>query len=270
MMIDLEKCKEEFLKYVSYYEEEYEDEKEFEGIERKKLHSLRVMEECKRLSEEIGLSNEQKEIAMLIGLLHDIGRFKQYTLDNRFLNEMILDHAKLGVEVLEKDDYIKKYINDEHYIPIILKAIENHNKYKIEEELLNEEEILFSKLIRDADKLDILYEGVEIYWRSEEEIKRVENSKINVKVEQQFKVERQVKKYGCEKNDTVDGVLILLSYIYDINFKETLLIIYREDFAKRILDRFDFKVEKTKEQMKNLEEILLRYIKLSLRKRYKG
>lgn len=268
-MFDLNKCKEEFLKYVAPYEEEYEYEKEFEGIERKKFHSLRVMEECKKLSEKLGLSDEQKEIAMLIGLLHDIGRFKQYTLDNRFLNEMILDHAKLGVEVLEKDDYIKKYIDDKHYIPIIFKAIENHNKYKIEESL-NEEELLFSKIIRDADKLDILYEGAEIYWKSEEEVERVENSKINVKVEQQFKVERQVKKCGCEKNDTVDGVLILLSYIYDINFKEALSIVYKENFVKRILDRFNFKDEKTKKQMENLEEILQRNIILRLRKRYKG
>lgn len=269
-MINLNKCKEEFLKYVAPYEEEYEDEKEFEGIERKKSHSLRVMEESKNLSEKLGLSDEQKEIAMLIGLLHDIGRFKQYTLDSRFLNEMLVDHAKLGVEVLEKDDYIKKYINDEHYIPIILKAIENHNKYKIEEEMLSKEEILFSKIIRDADKLDILYEGAEIYWKSEDEVKRVENSKINVKVEQQFKVERQVKKCGCEKNDTVDGVLILLSYIYDINFKESLSIVYKENFVERILDKFDFKDEKTKKQMENLEEILQRNIILRLRKRYKG
>ena len=57
--------------------------------------------------------------------------------------------------------------------------------------MLSKEEILFSKIIRDADKLDILYEGAEIFWKSEEEVERVENSKINVKVEQQFKVERQ-------------------------------------------------------------------------------
>ena len=34
-MVNLNKCKEEFLKYVAPYEEEYEYEKEFEEIERK-------------------------------------------------------------------------------------------------------------------------------------------------------------------------------------------------------------------------------------------
>ena len=125
---------------------------------------------------------------------------------------------------------------------------------------------MFAKLIRDADKLDILYEGTQIYWNTQREKESVENSKISVKIEQQFKAERPVKKYGNERNDTVDGLLILLSYIYDINFKETLRIINKEDYVNKILNRFEFKDDKTKEQIENLRKILLRYIKLSLRK----
>ena len=259
-MIDLEKCKKEFFKYTETYDLQKE------GIKRKQLHSLRVMEESKRVAESLKLSKEKIELAELIGLLHDIGRFEQYNRGNTYLNEMLLDHARLGVEVLVKDDYIKKYIDDEQYIPIILKAIENHNKFKIEDGL-KEEELLFAKIIRDADKLDILYEGVEIYWNTDREKENVENSRISIKIEQQFKAERPVKKYGNERNDTVDGLLILLSYIYDINFKETLEIVEKENYVDRILDRFDFKDEKTKEQMENLRKVLLRFIKMRLRKK---
>ena len=259
-MVNLEKCKQEFIKYTKQFDLENE------GIKRKQEHSLRVMEESKKIAEALNLDEEKVGIAELIGLLHDIGRFEQYNRGNTYLNEMLLNHAKLGVEVLEKDDCIKKYIDDEHYIPIILKAIENHNKFKIEDGL-NEEELLFAKIIRDADKLDILYEGEKIYWNTEREKENVENSKISVKIEQQFKVERQVKKLGNERNDTVDGLLILLSYIYDINFKETLEIINKEDYVNKILNRFDFKDEKTKEQVENLKKILLRFIRLSLRKK---
>lgn len=260
-MIDLEKCKKEFLKYT----EKFDFEKE--GIKRKQLHSLRVMEECKKVAKALKLNEEEIELAELIGLLHDIGRFEQYNRGNTYLNEMLLDHANLGVQVLLRDNYIKKYITAENYIDIILKAIVNHNKYKIIEEGMTEEEILFAKIIRDADKLDILYEGVEIYWNTEREKENVENSKISVNIEQQFKAERQVKKLGNERNDTVDGLLILLSYIYDINFKETLEIINKENYVNRILDRFDFKGEQTKEQIEKLKKILLRFIRLSLRKK---
>ena len=180
---------------------------------------------------------------------------------------MLIEHAKLGLKVLIKDDYIKKYIDDKHYIDIILKAIINHNKYKIMENDLTKEEVLFAKIIRDADKLDILYEGEKIYWNTEREKENVENGKISVKIEQQFKAERQVKKLGNERNDTVDGLLILLSYIYDINFKETLEIIKKEDYVDKILNRFDFKDEETKEKIENLRKILTRYIRLNIRKR---
>ena len=260
-MIDLKKCKEEFIKYTEQFDLENE------GIKRKQEHSLRVMEESKKVAEALNLDEEKVEVAELIGLLHDIGRFEQYNRGNAYLNEMLLDHANLGVKVLVEDDYIKKYIDDKHYIEVILKAIINHNKYKIIEEGLSQEELLFAKIIRDADKLDILYEGEKIYWNTEREKENVENGKISVKIEQQFKAERQVKKLGNERNDTVDGLLILLSYIYDINFKETLEIIKKEDYVDKILNRFDFKDEKAKEKIENLRKILTRYIRLNIRKR---
>lgn len=259
-MIDLEKCKKEFLKYT----EKFDFEKE--GIKRKQLHSLRVMEECKKVAKALKLNKEEIELAELIGLLHDIGRFEQYNRENEQCNEMLLDHANLGVEILVKDDYIKKYIDDKYYIPIILKAIKNHNKLEIEDDL-NEEELLYAKIIRDADKLDIFYEGVEIYWNTKKEKENIENSKISSKIEEQLKNEKQVKKLGNEKNDTVDSLLMLLSYIYDINFRETLEIIDKENYVNKILNRFDFKDEKTKEQIEELKEILLKFIKTSLRKK---
>ena len=224
------------------------------------------MEECKKVAKALKLNKEEIELAELIGLLHDIGRFEQYNRENEYRNEMILDHANLGVEILVKDDYIKKYIDDKYYIPIILKAIKNHNKLKIEDDL-NEEELLYAKIIRDADKLDIFYEGVEIYWNTKKEKENIENSKISSKIEEQLKNEKQVKKLGNERNDTVDSLLMLLSYIYDINFRETLEIIDKENYVNKILNRFDFKDEKTKEQIEELKEILLKFIKTSLRKK---
>lgn len=253
LVIDLEKCKKEFFKYVSRYDLQKEN------IKRKELHSLRVMEESRKIAELLKLDKEKIELAELIGLLHDIGRFEQYNKEEVYLNERLLDHADLGVEILKKDNYIKKYIDDEYYSNLIFKAIKNHNKLKIEEGL-NEEELLFSKIIRDADKLDIFYEGVEIYWNKQIEKENVESSKISDKIEKQFIEKRPIQKFGNEKNDTVDGVLILLAYIYDINFSETFRIINKEDYINRILNRFDFKDEKTKEKIENLKKILLMYI----------
>lgn len=48
---------------------------------------------------------------------------------------------------------IKNFIEDCQYYEIIKKSIENHSRLAIEKGL-NERELLHSKIIRDADKLD--------------------------------------------------------------------------------------------------------------------
>ena len=154
MIVNLEKSKEEFLKYTENYDLENE------SIKRKQLHSLRVMRISKEIASGLNLNDDEKQIATLIGLLHDIARFEQYTQYKTFRDKDSIDHGDLGAKILEKD--IRKYIETDKYDEIIIKAVKNHNKYSIEEGL-TEKELLFAKLIRDADKIDILYEAVEIF-----------------------------------------------------------------------------------------------------------
>ncbi len=249
-MIDIEKCKNEFIKYVQKYNLEND------GIKRKFGHSLRVMENSRRLAELLKLDDEDVEIATLIGLLHDIGRFDEYSRkkDNKF------DHGDHAVEILENNDYILNYVSDEKYIKIILKAIKNHNKLEIEKGL-DEKTMMFCKIIRDSDKLDILYEGVYIYWNKKEEKENVENTKFSKYMEEEFVKQKPIKRLGTIKNDTIDGLLMLISYIYDINFKESLQIIEKEDYINKILDRFNFKDKVTKEKVNKFKKIINNYIK---------
>ena len=252
-MINFENAEKEFLKYINQFN--LQDKK----MERKKLHSFRVMKNSEILAQKLQLSQEETDVARLIGLLHDIGRFEQYEKAEKFLNEKEFDHGNYGEFLLKKDNYIEKYISDKKYIPIILKAVKNHNKYKIEKGLTQKEE-MFCKLIRDADKLDILYEAVFIYWTDKKEIENIENSKINKKIEEDFKRQQEVKKIGNEQFDSVNHLLILLSYIYDTNYKETMKIIYEKQSVEKILKRFNFKNEETKEKMKEMKKIIEQYI----------
>ena len=119
---------------------------------------------------------------------------------------------------------------------------------------------MFCKLIRDADKLDILYETVCIYWKSEKEVKNIENSKISPNIEKQLKKQEEIKRQGNEKFDSADHLLIILSFIYDINFKETFEIIENEQYINKTLKRFDFKDKETKEEMKEIEKEIEQYI----------
>ena len=76
--MDIEIAKNEFLNYTNSY-----DLSNF-NIKRKVDHSLRVMELCKIIAENLNLDVEDIKLAELIGLLHDIGRFEQMKVYNTF------------------------------------------------------------------------------------------------------------------------------------------------------------------------------------------
>ena len=119
-------------------------------------HTMRVMELCGVIAESLGLSKEDIELAKLCGLVHDIARFEQWRRYQTFTDARSVDHGNLGVEILCKNNFIREFNADSSLDDLILKTVKNHNKYSIDPEL-TERESLFCNIVRDADKLDILY-----------------------------------------------------------------------------------------------------------------
>lgn len=236
--MNLEKAKQEFLQYV----------KQYEGIspkiDLKREHSLRVMKESEGVARSLNLSEEEVELAELIGLLHDIGRFEQIKRYDTFKDLQSIDHGDLGAEILAKDGFLRNFIEDDKFDNIILKAIKNHNKFSIEEGL-TEKELLFAKIIRDADKLDIFYEGVTQFWNTEDEKRKIENSDVSPEVLEAFKnkmtIDRKISKTGA------DGILSFIAFIFDINFEYSLNRIKEQKYVEKIINKIDFKNEEVKE-----------------------
>ena len=156
MDINMENAKEEFIKYTENYD--LTDE----NLGGKQKHSLRVMQISEEIARDLKLNQEEIKLAALIGLLHDIARFEQYTKYKTFRDLDSIDHGDYGAKILEKE--IRKYIELPQYDEIIIKAVKNHNKYKMEDGLSEKEE-LFAKIIRDADKIDILFEICK-FWKT--------------------------------------------------------------------------------------------------------
>ena len=92
MKMDIEKVQKEFIKYTEKYD--LSDV----NIKRKQEHSIRVMRISKRIAEGMKLTQEEIDIATLIGLLHDIARFEQYTKYHTFKDAESIDHGDLGAE----------------------------------------------------------------------------------------------------------------------------------------------------------------------------
>ena len=152
-MISIKEAEEEFLKYRNLFDLENEN------IQRKYNHTKNVEKNTEIISKSLNLNEEQINLAKLISLLHDIGRFEEYKEFKKkrtFLDSKPSNHAEYGVEILKKNNFIRNFVKEDNYDDLIYTAIRNHNKKEIEENL-TEEEKLFCKILRDADKLDILH-----------------------------------------------------------------------------------------------------------------
>lgn len=250
--MNIEKAIEEFIKYTENYN--------LDGprIEGKQKHSIRVMEISKEIAQGLRLTLEEIDIAILIGLLHDIARFEQYTQYHTFKDAQSIDHGDLGVEILNKD--IRKYIETDKYDETIKLAVKNHNKYKIQEGLTQKQE-LFAKIIRDADKIDILYESAEMFWKGRES--EIEEATISEEVFEQISKNTQVK---VETRKTpIDDVVSVIAFIFDINFKVSFEILKKENYINRILDRYDIKNIETKRKVENIRDIANQYIERKIK-----
>lgn len=69
------------------------------------------------------LSQEDIELAELIGLLHDIGRFEQVRLYHTFVDKDSINHGEYGAKILFEDGLIRKFINDDRFDKIINQEI---------------------------------------------------------------------------------------------------------------------------------------------------
>lgn len=158
----------EFINYVSNY-----DLNNIK-IKLKYDHSIRVMNLMIKYAKELGFASYEVELASVIGLLHDIGRFEQLKEYDSFNDKETIDHANLGVKLLFEDNLIKKFWSNKNDYELIKFAIKNHNKLNIEK-CNNEKFLKYAKLIRDTDKIDILY----VYGVSDELKVRSENISIS-------------------------------------------------------------------------------------------
>ena len=238
--MNVEKAIEEFIIYTNPYIELSDN------CTLKIDHTLRVVKLCEDIAKSLNLSNEEVEIAKMIGLLHDIGRFEQWKRFETFNDTKGIDHADLGVEILTTNNYIRKYYSDDKYDEIVLSAIAFHNKYKLPDDL-NEKEELFSKIIRDADKIDILY----LYTTGHINID-TENQKMTDKVYNDLLNKNEIKRE--DRINKADILSVSLGFIFDINFDKSFEILKDKNYINTEIDIYEGKTNNS-EYINQLEEI---------------
>ena len=254
MLIDYNQARKEFNKYVSNYD--YNDSK----IKLKIIHTFGVVKMSEYIARDLKLTDEDIELAKLIALLHDIGRFEQAKVFSSFNDYETMDHAEYGVRILFEEGLIRKFIETDKYDQIIKLAILNHNKYAIEEGL-KEKELLHAKIIRDADKTD------NFRVKAEEDFDAInsnlskhslENDRITDKIYDRFMNKKPI--INNERETTMDMWVSHLAFIFDYNFNSGLKYIEEHNYINVLVDRLNYNNPKTKEQMEKIRSLSIKFI----------
>ena len=220
-----------FQDYVSQFDKNDKD------INWKIDHTYRVAMYSRMLAS--SLDSQEIDRAYVIGLFHDIGRFEQIDKYHTYDDIKSLDHGYLGYQVLKQLHY-----DDE----IVLNAVRYHNAYKIPDEFSNDPlQLLHCKIIRDADKLDNLNSFYEC---------DLTNQKVNPHLIRFFMIHQMVQ--NSEVKTPMDEALRELSFVFDINFNESLCLIKNSNMIGK-------KINKIYEQSRDkqifvIEELINDYI----------
>ena len=174
-------------------------------------HSYRVADLQVKYAKLLGFSKEDIEIAKVIGLVHDIGRFEQIKRYKTYMDHVSMDHGTFGAKLLFEDGLIDGICDNKEWYPIIKFAIIAHNQWqfkKCDDERMN----MHAMLIRDTDKIDILYlSGI-----LEETKLYSDDSKVSEKVKEYFWKHMLVDHRSLKTNN--DDYVVMLAYPFDINY----------------------------------------------------
>lgn len=247
----LEKFKIWFYDYVAgfYGDDEYANA----NLKLKEEHTRRTCGEMLYLAEELGLDANQKRIAEVIALFHDIGRFEQFVRYRTYNDVKSLNHCLLGLEVLQKTKVLEVIERKER--ELVEKAIEYHGRKELPGNL-DGRYLLFSKMIRDADKVDVLYVVTEFYRKRRDEPESVilelefsDEPRCSPEVVEDILQARRIDYSSLRTLN--DMRLLQLGWVYDVNFVVTLKRIRERRFLELL---FDFlpktgDIEKVKEKI---------------------
>lgn len=132
------------------------------------IHTRVVADNCIRIAHNMGLGEYDRDMAWIIGELHDFARFGQAVVTKSLDDSERYNHAHLGARILFTHHLIDDIIPDYDKVSatdriVMEKAVYHHSDYRLPDDL-SDRERLFCKIIREADQLDIFRTIVESGW----------------------------------------------------------------------------------------------------------
>ena len=200
------------------------------NLQGKMDHTRCVARNARALAEALGRGEEGCAFAEILGLFHDVGRFPQLETHATFRDGSSFDHAAMSVQVLEAEG-VPRFFREREWA-ILSTAIRNHNKFAIPEECAGEA-LFYSRLIRDADKLDALKKAASGHLFT---LLNLDGSDAVSPAVREAILAGHCARYA-EINTQPDIILAIVAFVYDFNFPPTFAIVREERYLGRIFER---------------------------------
>jgi hypothetical protein len=235
--------KKQFEKFKAWFDSfaaEYYGDDDFvnANIKTKEEHSRRVCDEMLYLADELLLPENQRLLAETIALFHDVGRFPQFAKYRTYNDPRSVNHCNLAVLVLTEHKLLDTLDHAEKQT--ILKAVEYHGVKQLPENLTGDT-LLFSKMIRDADKIDIYHVITKSYIQHRDdpdnfkfEIELPDLPECSPEVIDAIMTGRLIDYRNLRSWNDIK--LCALGWVYDVNFIPTLKRIKQRRFLETIFD----------------------------------
>jgi hypothetical protein len=215
-----------------------EDEYVNAHLRLKHTHTHRVCEETLLLAEPLALDDDQRRIAEVIALFHDVGRFPQFAQYRTYNDSKSVDHGRLAVEVHRREGVLDALRRQERQW--VETAVEHHGRKSLPAGLRGRT-LLFAKLIRDADKLDIfrvITEKYRLYRQAPEgfplEVPFPDPPEYSPDVMDAVLNGRLVE--YAQLRTLNDMMLCQIGWVHDMNFAASLARLRARGFLDELLD----------------------------------
>ncbi|HAH22453.1 MAG TPA: hypothetical protein DCL77_01580 [Prolixibacteraceae bacterium] len=209
-----------------------ENQRQFEEI---RAHSLRVVDNSLLLAKVLLQTEEEKRIATVNALFHDLGKATLIAKNIEAVN-IQRDHATVSSKIIQQSEFYQGLSTEVQ--SIILKSVENHNKLKLPK-LDSEQQTLFARLLRDADKLDI-FDSSYRFFKERYGIQPNITTELNNSTEVSEKILKSIligKTAAVEDMKSMnDYKLLLISMAFDLNFKNTFRIMSEKQYIQKIYE----------------------------------
>jgi len=198
-------------------------------------HTVRVRTIMERLTGSLNLSAEERALAAIIAVCHDVGRFPQYRKYGTFNDATSVNHAALAIKTLTEEQVLNAL--DDVSRRLVIQSVALHNVFLLPENP-DPVAILFARLIRDADKLDIWRVLIDYCTAPPQERASAviwelpDTGCCSIQALDEVIAGKMINRSLLATAD--DFKLLQLSWAYDLNFRESFAILAERGYLETL------------------------------------